>query len=134
MVEVDLSSLGLLPHGQLSLAMFWLPGLPILLRIDPSHFPLSQLVNPPTPQHLACVIPVQVGHVDSQLRTAETLMPLFYTWHRLLHNLGRRRAPESRLMGSLCRFILRRTSQFGEGDSTYIQPTQCCASAGGHLQ
>ena len=55
---VDQASLGLLTYGQLSLfgRMSWLPGLPVLLGIDPCRRRLSPHVNASAPLRLVYVI------------------------------------------------------------------------------
>lgn len=110
MMGVGQASLALLTYWQLSLpgTMFWLPDRPIVLGIGPPQRLSSQYVIASAPQLLARLVPVQAAYVSWQYQIAESLMPLSCTLHRLPHDLGRRHAPGSPLMGPLFLFILRR--------------------------
>ena len=101
-MEVGQANLGRLTHGQPSLL-----GTMVLSESHPPQRQMSQHVKRSAPLNLMGMTSVQVGNVSRHYQIGEVLMPLFYTLHRLRHDLEPRREPGSRLIGSLYFFILK---------------------------
>ena len=134
MLGVDWAGWGLLNQGQLFLlrTMFGLPAQSLVVEIGPPQSHLSQHVNASA---RTCVDRVQVGYAPVQCRIAESSMLPSCTSHHRPHGLERRRAPGSRLVESLCLFILKRVLRSRETHPLcmiHMHSTQCCASD--HLQ